>query len=121
MLQIYLFAYLGFAMLLFIGNCLLGDPPQMTFFFILIALILGLTLAADPNSSSIALEYMGENAGLAASVYGTIFFFGGSAIGSMVSNKLEKGIFPLATAALVLSCISLLLVKTDRRKFNKIH
>jgi MFS transporter, DHA1 family, multidrug resistance protein len=118
MLQIYLFAYVGFAIVLFVVTYLVGDPPQMTIFFILIALILGLTLAADPNSSSLALEFMGDNAGLAASVYGTIFFFGGSAIGSLVSNKLENGVFPLACSALAFSCISLLLVKTDRRKFN---
>ncbi len=118
MLQIYLFGYVGLAILLFLVTYLMGDPPKMNFFFILIALILGLTLAADPNSSSLALEFMGANAGLAASVYGTIFFFGGSAIGSLISNKLEKGIFPLAIAALAFSCISLILVKTDRRKFN---
>ena len=118
MLQIYLFAYVGFAIVLFAATYLLGDPPHMAIFFILIALILGLTLAADPNSSSLALEFMGDNAGLAASVYGTIFFFGGSSIGSLVSNKLENGVFPLACSALAFSCISLLLVKTDRRKFN---
>ena len=114
MLQIYLFAYVGFAIVLFLVTYFLGDPPQMTIFFILISIMLGLTLAADPNSSSIALEYMGANAGLAASVYGTIFFFGGSAIGSLVSNNLAAGLFPLALAALVFSTISLILVKTDK-------
>jgi MFS transporter, DHA1 family, multidrug resistance protein len=114
MLQIYLFAYVGFAIALFLITYFMGDPPHMAIFFILISLMLGLTLAADPNSSAIALEFMGSNAGLAASVYGTIFFFGGSAIGSLVSNNLAKGLFPLALAALVFSSISLILVKTDK-------
>lgn len=119
MLEYYLSAYVMVAIILFLVIFFLGDPPKLLPFFILIALLLSLTLAADPNSSSIALEFMGENAGLAASVYGTVFFFVGSAIGSIISNLLIDGLLPLSISALSFGVISLVLVKAEGFKNQK--
>jgi MFS transporter, DHA1 family, multidrug resistance protein len=112
----YLIAYLTITILLVTAIFILGDPPQLFYFFALMSLILSLTLAADPNSSAIALEFMGDKAGLAASVYGTIFFFIGSGIGSVISNLLVNGIMPLAFASFILSFICLVLVFNDKNK-----
>lgn len=72
-----------------------GDPPQMTLFFIAIALLVGLNLAVEPNSSALAMEPMGDRAGMASAIYGTSFFFIGAALGSFISNLLANTVFPL--------------------------
>ncbi len=109
-LRIYLMAYLAVSLMLLGAVLFTSDPPKMVVFLVFMALLLSLTLAADPNSSSIALEPMGENAGVAASVYGTIFFFVGSGLGTLVSNQLSNSLLPLAIATCLFSATSLLLV-----------
>jgi len=90
--------------------------PSLLFFFIMIAFLMAFTTAADPNSSALALEHMGDKAGLAASVYGTIFFFVGSGMGAIISARLTDNITPLAIAALIVSSVSLILNYFVRKK-----
>ena len=114
-LQYYLFIYFGFSALMVLVVNLWGDPPLMSVFFTLLAILMAITLAADPNSSAIALEYMGDNAGLAASVYGTIFFFVGSGVGTIISGMLVGTVLPFAVAAASISLLCALLVSFDKR------
>lgn len=91
------------------------DPPSMIFFFISIAVLLGINLAVEPNSSALALEPMGKTAGLASSIYGTSFFFVGAGLGSVISTLMSKGVLPLVIGFFVLGLLTLVLVFTDRR------
>ncbi|GGD75377.1 MFS transporter [Emticicia aquatilis] len=113
-LRVILLMYLAVSALLVLVTFFIGNPPPMIYFFILIALLMAFTTAGDPNSSSIALEFMGENAGLAASVYGTIFFFIGSSIGAAISSQLSNGVLPLAISAFGLSALAVLLSFSDK-------
>jgi len=88
----------------------IGDPPPMPLFFIAIALLLGINLAIEPNCSALALEPMGESAGVAAAIYGTSFFVVGSTIGAVVSERLHTSLLPLGLCFSVLSVLSLILV-----------
>lgn len=88
----------------------IGDPPPMPLFFIAIALLLSINLAIEPNCSALALEPMGESAGVAAAIYGTSFFVVGSTIGALVSERLNISLLPLGLCFFVLSVLSLLLV-----------
>ena len=88
----------------------------MVYVFVMIALLMAFTTAGDPNSVALALEFMGENAGLAAAVDGTIFFFIGSGIGAVISSQLTDGVLPLAIGAVLASLISVLLVFGDTTK-----
>ena len=110
-----LMVYASVGAILFVGTLIVGDPPSMPLFFTLVALLLALNLAIEPNSSALALEPMGEMAGMASSVYGTIFFFIGAALGSWISRAMVKGVLPLAMSFFVLGTFSLILVLTDRR------
>ncbi|AEV99992.1 MFS transporter [Niastella koreensis] len=109
-LRILLTGFLGVATVLFALTLLLGDPPPALLFFILMGIICCIFIAADPNSSAIALEPLGDKAGLAASVYGTIFFFVGSGIGTFISNQLIKGVGALTTGFFVAGLIVVMLV-----------
>lgn len=92
-----------------------GDPPQMTLFFIAIALLVGLNLAVEPNSSALAMEPMGDRAGMASAIYGTSFFFIGAAFGSFISNLLANTVFPLIASFFLIGIVTLALVFGDKR------
>jgi MFS transporter, DHA1 family, multidrug resistance protein len=117
-LRVLLTIFLGVATVLFLLTLLLGDPPPAALFFILIGFICCILIAADPNSSAIALEPLGDKAGLAASVYGTIFFFVGSGIGTFISNHLIKGVSALTTGFFVAGLIVVVLVYSNGRSGN---
>lgn len=111
--------YTIIAGILLLLTAVLGDPPTMPVFFIVITLLMALNLAIEPNSSALGLEPMGEMAGMASSVYGTAFFFIGASLGSVISYLMVKGIFPLAISYFIIGVISVILVFSDRRPFSK--
>jgi DHA1 family bicyclomycin/chloramphenicol resistance-like MFS transporter len=117
-LRILLTGLFGVATVLFLLTLLLGDPPPAMLFFILVGLISCIFIAADPNSSAIALEPLGDKAGLAASVYGTIFFFVGSGIGTFISNQLINGVGALTTGFFIAGLIVVVLVYSNRQSGN---
>ena len=96
-----------------------GDPPPMLLFFIAVALLMAINLAVEPNSSTLAMEPMGNMAGMASAVYGTFFFFIGASLGSVISNLMIRGIFPLVLSFCIIGLISLLLVFSDRRPLSR--
>jgi MFS transporter, DHA1 family, multidrug resistance protein len=113
-----LLVYTTVASLLLVYMFTYGDPPGMKWFFIGIGLLLAINLAVEPNSSALALEPLGNIAGMASSVYGTFFFFVGASLGSVISHFMVKGVFPLVISFFVIGLIAVLLVFSDRRSFN---
>jgi DHA1 family bicyclomycin/chloramphenicol resistance-like MFS transporter len=101
--------------LLLLCTLTLGDPPNMLLFFIGIAMLMAINLAVEPNSSALALEPLGEMAGMAASIYGTSFFFIGAFLGSIISQLMHNGVFPLVVSFFGFGLITLLLVFSDVR------
>jgi len=98
-----------------------GDPPNMLLFFIAVTLMMAINLAVEPNSSALALEPLGQVAGTAASVYGTLFFSIGAALGSIVSNLMSNSVSPLVISYLVIGISGLLLALNDRRPNDVLH
>ncbi|MGK6352945.1 MFS transporter [Parapedobacter sp. DT-150] len=92
-----------------------GDPPNMLLFFIAVTLMMSINLAVEPNSSALALEPLGAVAGMAASIYGTIFFSIGATLGSIISNLMSSSVFPLVISYLIIGISGLLLALNDRR------
>ncbi|WP_235918488.1 MFS transporter [Sediminibacterium soli] len=90
-----LLAYTVVSALLLMITCIDGDPPGMFVFFTCIGALMAINLAIEPNSSALALEPLGETAGIAASVYGTIFFFAGSLIGALIGQLMVHSVMPL--------------------------
>lgn len=101
--------------LLLLFTVALGDPPPLPLFVIAIAVLMGVNLAVEPNSSALAMEPVGDIAGMASSVYGTSFFFIGASLGSVISHFMSHSIFPLVLSFFVLGLIALLLAFSDRR------
>jgi DHA1 family bicyclomycin/chloramphenicol resistance-like MFS transporter len=90
-----------------------GDPPPMVVFFAGVSLMLAINLAVEPNSSALALEPMGSMAGMASSVYGTVFFFIGATFGAVISGLMHHGVLPLVLSFFVLGVVTLGLVFSD--------
>jgi len=108
------YAAAGTVLLLF--TFFTGDPPNFAFFFSAIAVLMGINLAVEPNSSALAMEPMGNTAGIASSVYGTCFFFIGASLGSIISNLMSKTVLPLITSIFMIGIVCLVLVFSDRRR-----
>jgi DHA1 family bicyclomycin/chloramphenicol resistance-like MFS transporter len=97
----------------------IGDPPEALLFFIVVALLMAINLAVEPNSSALALEPMGSMAGMASAVYGTCFFSIGASLGSVISHLMVSEVFPLVLSFFVIGLIAVLLVFGDGRPVNK--
>lgn len=96
-----------------------GDPPPMIIFFVCIGFLMAINLAIEPNSSSLALEALGDVAGTASAVYGTCFFFAGSVLGLAISYFLSAGLLVMTVSYFVIGVVSLILVMSDRRPIGR--
>jgi DHA1 family bicyclomycin/chloramphenicol resistance-like MFS transporter len=111
--------YTVIAAVLLLCTLTIGDPPPMLLFFIAVALLLGINLAVEPNSSALALEPVGSMAGMASSIYGTSFFFIGAFLGSVISQLMRHGVLPLVVSFFVLGLITVVLVFSDVQTLNR--
>lgn len=109
-----LIAYTTVATLLLTFTFLFGDPPQILLFVIAVAMLLGINLAVEPNSSALAMEPMGNVAGVASSIYGTVFFFVGAGLGSIISVLMRENVFPLIMGFFIIGIVTLALAFGDR-------
>ncbi|KAA2243893.1 multidrug effflux MFS transporter [Chitinophaga agrisoli] len=105
--------------LLLLCTFMSGDPPAMLIFFAAVAIMLGINLAVEPNSSSLALEPMGDVAGMAASIYGTAFFFLGATLGSFISHLMHHKVLPLVLSFFIMGVATVLLVFSDVRPLRE--
>lgn len=108
-----IYALVGGVLLLFTFTA--GDPPDMLFFFIAVALLMAINLAVEPNSSALAMEPMGDMAGVASAVYGTFFFFIGASLGSLISHFMVHTVFPIVLSFFLIGLVTVLLVFSDLR------
>jgi DHA1 family bicyclomycin/chloramphenicol resistance-like MFS transporter len=108
--------YTVIAALLVAATLYQSDPPSMLIFFAAVGLLMAINLAVEPNSSSIALESLGNMAGTASAVYGTCFFFIGSVIGLGISYFLSAGLLVMVLAYFIIGALSLILVYGDKSK-----
>lgn len=106
-----LLIYTGIAGILVLIAVLSNYQPGIAVFFGGTGLLLAINLAIEPNSSALALEPLGEMAGLAASIYGTIFFFTGSLLGTLISQLMEHSVMPLVISFFLIGCAGLMLMK----------
>lgn len=113
-----LIAYTIAAAILLLITLVQGSRPNVYLFFIFVALVAGINIAIEPNSSSLALEPVGEMAGLAAAIYGTSFFVFGAVAGSFINQMLARSVAPLAVSFFVIGVISLILVYSDQPKLR---
>lgn len=80
----------------------------------LLTVILAVNTAASIDFGSLALEPMGEQAGMAAAFYGSVYIGGGALVGSFVDRLLVDTLTPWAAALLLSAGGALLLVPAPR-------
>lgn len=88
--------------------------PDIFVFFAIVALLQGIYVAAEPNSSALALEPLGSTAGMAAAIYGTSFFVLGSFLGSFIDRQLVGSVTPLALGYVITGLVAVVLVFLGR-------
>jgi MFS transporter, DHA1 family, multidrug resistance protein len=114
LVRVLLTSYLIIAAFL-LGMTLLGNgTPNMVAFFGVSALLQGITVAVNPNSSALALEPLGKVAGMASAINGTSFFVIGSSLGSLIDRLLVGSVTPLAVGYVIVALIAFALVTSGR-------
>lgn len=108
-------SYFIISLLLLAANLLNRPIPNLYSFFIGIALLLGLNLAIEPNSSALAMANTGKNAGVASAVYGTSFFFAGATIGTLIGYFLSLDILAFSIGFSVIGTLVLYIVIQDKQ------
>lgn len=111
-------AYALTTVVLLVCTLTMGDPPDIRLFFLAIAFLMALNLAIEPNSSALAMEPMGNMAGLASSIYGTLFFFIGATLGSVISYLTAQSVLPLVFSYFIIGLAIVVLAFTDRQPKN---
>lgn len=91
-----------------------GGIPPLGLALGLLTVILAVNTAASVNFGSMALEPMGEQAGMAAAFYGSLYVGGGAAIGWIIDRQLGTSLTPWAVA-LLLSAVGALILMPARR------
>jgi DHA1 family bicyclomycin/chloramphenicol resistance-like MFS transporter len=89
--------------------------PNIFIFFAFLALLQGINVATEPNSTSLALEPMGSVAGMASAMAGTSVLVIGSIIGSFIDRLLVDSVAPLSTAYFIAGLAAVILVYSDRK------
>lgn len=92
-----------------------GDPPDMRLFFVAVTLLMAINIAVEPNSSALAMEPMGNMAGMASAIYGTSFFFIGAFLGSIISQLMVHSVLPLVVSYFIIGVTTIALVFSDLR------
>ncbi|MBG9377512.1 MFS transporter [Panacibacter sp. DH6] len=110
-----LVCYTFIALLLLAYTLTYSNPPAMPVCFTAIALLLGINIAIEPNSSALAMEPMGDMAGIASAVYGTLFFFTGASLGALISNLMQTTVLPLVISFCIIGILATLLAFSDNR------
>ncbi len=106
--------YLIVAVILLVVTLAHDGKPNLFVFFGFVAVLQAIYVAANPNSSALALKPLGSAAGMAAAFYGTTYLTIGSVLGSLIDRSLSDTVTPLAVAYVVGGLIAVTLVYTDR-------
>lgn len=95
--------------------------PNIFVFFGFIALLQAIYITAEPNSSALALEPLGETAGMAAAIYGTSFLVGGSILGSFIDRLLINTVTPLAIGYVLAAFIAVVILYVERTRTSRMN
>ena len=94
--------------------------PRLAVTIIALSVVLTLNTASSVNFGALALEPMGEQAGIAASAYGSIYVGGGALLGSLIDRQLTDSITPWAMALLASAVMAFLLVPAKRHLMTEV-
>lgn len=80
----------------------------------LLTIVLTMNTASSVNFGSLALEPMGDQAGMAAAFYGSFYVGGGAVLGWLIDRQLSASLTPWAIALLVSAAGALILMPAPR-------
>ncbi|MBC8160749.1 MAG: hypothetical protein H7Z42_05970 [Roseiflexaceae bacterium] len=107
-------AYFILASLLLGLTMMQHGAPNIYIFFTFVALLQGINIAAEPNSSALAFEPLGSAAGMAAAIYGTSFLVIGATLGAFIDRLLVDSVMPLAIGYFIVGLVAVILVYSER-------
>jgi DHA1 family bicyclomycin/chloramphenicol resistance-like MFS transporter len=106
--------YFVLASILIVFTLMSDGTPHLLTFVLLVAGLQGINVMVRTNSGAIALEPLGDKAGMAAAIFGTSFLVLGSLMASVIDGFLVNNIVPLALAYFVQGLLANGLVQSHR-------
>ncbi len=106
--------YVLIAVLVMILTLTQPGLPNIYLFFGLIALLQAANVMIEPDSGALAMEPLGDVAGMAAAMYGTTFLVIGSVISSFINGMLVDSVAPLAVSYVIAGVLAIVLVYSHR-------
>lgn len=103
-------AYLAGATLYLILTVAASGVPHLVLTIVVLAVVLTLNSTSSVNFGALALEPMGDQAGIASSAYGSIYIGFGALLGSLIDRQLVDSITPWATGLLVSAALAFVLI-----------
>ena len=94
--------------------------PHLVVTIVALSVVLTLNSASSVNFGALALEPMGEQAGIAASAYGSIYIGGGALLGSLIDRQLTDSLTPWALALLASAVMAFLLIPAKRLSMTNV-
>lgn len=98
-----------------------GGRPNFWVFVLLLALPLASHGLLIPNANSLAMEPLGEVAGTASAIIGSVSILGGSLLGAAIDRAFDGTVTPMITAFFVASlvCFAVILFTERGRLFGE--
>ena len=106
----FMIAYLVLGGVFLAGVATSEGVPSYAFMLVMLTLVLAANTTGTTNFAPLALEPMGEHAGIASAVYGSIYIAGGATLGSIVDRMIDTTLTPWAIAMLLSAALALLIM-----------
>lgn len=108
-------SYLAGAALYLILTVTASGVPHVLVTIVVLAVVLTLNSASSVNFGALALEPMGDQAGIASSAYGSIYIGFGALLGSLIDRQLVDSLTPWATGLLMSAALAFVLIPNKGR------
>jgi MFS transporter, DHA1 family, multidrug resistance protein len=98
--------YLGASAVLLVASRVGGGSPSLLVFLVVMAVVLAAHALVIPSFNSLAMQPMGEVAGTASSLIGTVQVAGGALLGALLDRAFDGTAVPLAAGFVVLGVLA---------------
>ena len=115
MLRIDLVGYLAGAFLLLAIALASGGRPPLVAYVLVLGVLLSSHAVLIPNLNARAMEPMGDIAGMASAINGSVLVGGGALIGALIDSAYDGTVMPLASATVAVGLLTTLLLRRSER------
>ena len=115
MLRLVLGGYLVGTSVLLALTLATGGRPPLSAYVLVLALVLSSHAVLIPNLNARAMEPMGDIAGTASAINGSLLIGGGALLGAAIDHAYDGTVLPLAVAMVAVGLVTAILLRSSER------